>query len=179
MRLAEVLDEHGDRSFEARRALLRWRNRKFAWIYARTPSPAVRRTVEAARAAGVPLQVLRTLVSNNDIRATPVGVRARRSWWLGPLTRVSQAVVLAQALLLLTYILSHPAANLWMKVLLSGAILIFYASGYYVWGLYTVRPMKFLARYGARINEIAETEQTRDAVVRLASHGGSSPRRPC
>jgi hypothetical protein len=92
---------------------------------------------------------------------------------------VSQAVVLAQALLLLTYILSLPAASLWMKLLLTGAILIFYASGYYVWGLYTVRPMKYLARYGARINEIAETEQSRDAVVRLASHGGSSPKRPC
>lgn len=154
-RLAKVLAEHDELSMLARRETVRYRRARFAFIYGRPVDPEVQVVIERARVESkVPLAALWALVINRDIRRTACGVRVRRAWWARPLMYAVRTVFVLNVSYIMAFALFVPG-DLWGKLLATGLVVIMYAPAQYVWGIYTVRPLKFIHLYGECIDLIA------------------------
>lgn len=174
--LAEMLHLHGENSIPTRQALVRYQRVRFAYTYGRPVTPTVKAVIERVRTANeVPLTALWTLVINRDISDSRKGVCVRRAWWAKPLKYGAQATFILNIAYLGIYTLAT-SASIWVKLLILAVIMAIYLPMYFVWHIYTVRPLAVIERYGDKIDEAARELLLDRAVVEIGdAHHGQNP----
>jgi hypothetical protein len=146
--LENMLEEFGEHSVQARRATVQYRRVNFAYIYGRPAKPDVQAKTKYAReTTDVPLLALWILIINRDIRKTKDGIRVRRAWWARPAKYIARGLVFLSVMYLGTYTLAHPGP-IGLKLAICGVIALIHVPIYYVWDLYTARPLAVIRQYG-------------------------------
>lgn len=151
-RLEIALDQHGNASFEVRRAHAAFRRADFAFKFGRPAHMAVEMAVRKLSGNGiVPPRALWVLIVNRDIQATPRGVSVRRAWWAKPFKYFTQGIVVAGFAYLSLYTIFTPGSFV-MKLGILAVLALIHSFVYIVWRIYTVLPVDIVERYGDKID---------------------------
>lgn len=154
-RLARVLQERGERSFEAARSADGVAQMDFAARYWRAAPGAVRCVAEAARREGVPLQALRLMVLNRDLYVDGGRVRVRRSRMIRWLAVVATCIVGFHWFLMMVLALAQNGT--WQ---LKAAVMLGFTAAYvflYRGGsLYLGRACGAASNYGSQLEAISK-----------------------
>jgi len=158
--LESVLARHGERSFEARKAVEAVRHSDFAIRYWRSAPPEVQRIVEAADAQGIPVTDLRLMVLNRDLLSRRGRVCVRQSWLIRLLALAVKCIVFAHWLLMMA--MAATASGHWsLRVLAAAVITSVYAVLYRAWSVYLSRPCAAVGRSGEQVEQILAKDNAR------------------
>ncbi|WP_232147018.1 hypothetical protein [Stenotrophomonas sp. SY1] len=169
--LQRALDGHGDLSMQTRRATERYRRADFAVRYWRSAPGPVMQVAAKALDAGIPVDAVRLVVLNTDLRVRDGQVHLRRSFFMTVLNTVFASIIVVHMFLMcaMTVALTGP---IWLKVVVILAVAFVYCFLYYGWSLYTSRPQHALSKYGQTFDALctASTTRSHNKVRNLASH---------
>lgn len=155
-KLAAALEETGEQSLVTRRVTEQYRVLERSKRFWRASPPLVLDALEAGQRAGIPVDDLKMLALNRDLRVVGNAVKVRRNWWSKLLTPLAAAaVVLNWARLSVLVMLA--SAPVWAKLMaLLGITLLFW----WFWrgfALYTTRANAALKRSGAAVEAVASS----------------------
>lgn len=154
-RLDRVLASHGEVSFESSRATDSVAQMDFGALYWRAAPGAVRRVVEEARKAGVPLGALRLAVVNRDLQFNDNRVWVRRSWILRSIAVGTGFLFWFHWFLMI--VLTLTAQGSWaLKAAVGIAVTVVYFTLYRGWSLFLGRPCRVVSRWGDHLQRIAD-----------------------
>lgn len=155
--LDRVLRAHGELSFEASRATDRVAQMDFASTFWRDAPGAVRRVVQAASNSGVPVEALRLAVVNREVGLEGKTVYVRRSLILRVMGIGAGCVVGFHWLLMMALTFAQSGTAL-LKVAVAVAVTVTYLVLHRAWSLFLSRPCKAMARWGDKLQKIADSQ---------------------
>ncbi|OGB04844.1 MAG: hypothetical protein A3G29_11145 [Burkholderiales bacterium RIFCSPLOWO2_12_FULL_64_99] len=163
-KMAAALEETGEYSMVTRWAMERYRVLEQSLKFWRISHPLVLNALEASHRAGVPLDDLKLLALNKDVRLVGDTVKVRRSLWSKVLAPLAVAVVLLNWARLCALVVLTPAP--WPGKLVAFAVvtLLFW----WLWrgfALYTTRSNAAVERSGAVVEAIAKIVCRKSAVI--------------
>ncbi len=163
-KMAAALEETGEYSMVTRWAMERYRVLEQSLKFWRISHPLVLNALEASHRAGVPLDDLKLLALNKDVRVVGDTVKVRRSLWSKVLAPLAVAVVLLNWARLCALVVLTPAP--WPGKLVAFAVvtLLFW----WLWrgfALYTTRSNAAVERSGAVVEAIAKIVCRKSAVI--------------
>ena len=154
-RLERALISHGQVSFECSRATDFVAQMDFAALYWRAAPGAVRRVVEEARKAGVPLETLRLAVLNRDLQVKGDRVVVRRSWLLRSIAVGTSFTFWSHWFLMI--VLTLTAQGSWpLKAAVAIAVTIVYCALFRGWSLFLGRPCNVVSRWGDQLQSASD-----------------------
>lgn len=151
--LTDALNRYGESSMQQRIHVENWRRADFSARFGRNAPDAVRCLVREALAAGIPLEDLRLLVLNRDLRVEFGGVNVQCGRGAQALSWLARAVFGSHVLYLAAYTLSKNGP--W-HVTLFVLFLVFCIYGL-LWrgmSLFTTRPLAAARRHRAELIRI-------------------------
>lgn len=166
-RLGVALEKTGEYSMITRWAMERYRVLELSIRFWRTSPPLVLDALEASRRAGVPLDDLKVLALNKDVRVVGNTVKVRRSWWSQVLAPLAVAVVFLNWARLSALVVLTPAPWLGKLLVLALVTLLFW----WFWrgfALYTTRSNAAVKRSGAAVEAVAMSMRREPAIIRMA-----------
>lgn len=152
-RLEKALDQHGDQSMHVRRATEQYRRSDFAVRYWRSAPAPVMQVAEQARNADMPMEAIRLVVLNADLRIKDGRVYLRRPFIVTALNAVLATIVGVHMFLMCLMAVTATGPT-WLKVLVILAVAFVYCFLYYGWSLYTSRPQQILAKHGHALDAL-------------------------
>jgi len=102
---------------------------------------------EEARNADMPMEAIRLVVLNTDLRIKDGRVYLRRPFIVTALNAVLATIVGVHMFLMCLMAVTATGPT-WLKVLVILAVAFVYCFLYYGWSLYTSRPQQILAKHG-------------------------------
>lgn len=165
-RLGVALEETGEYSMITRWETERYRVLERSIRFWRTSPPLVLDALEASRRAGVPLDDLKVLALNKDVRVVGNTVKVRRSWWSKVLAPLAVAVVFLNWARLSALVVLTPAPWLGKLLALALVTLLFW----WFWrgfALYTTRSNAAVKRSGAAVEAVAMSMRSEAAIIRM------------
>lgn len=165
-RLGIALEETGEYSMITRWATERYRVLERSIRFWRASPPLVLDALEASQRAGVPLDDLKVLALNKDVRVVGNTVKVRRSWWSKVLAPLAVAVVFLNWARLSALVVLTPAPWLGKLLALALVTLLFW----WFWRgfvLYTTRSNAAVKRSGAAVEAVAMSMRREPAIIRM------------
>lgn len=165
-RLGIALEETGEYSMITRWATERYRVLERSIRFWRASPPLVLDALEASQRAGVPLDDLKVLALNKDVRVVGNTVKVRRSWWSKVLAPLAVAVVFLNWARLSALVVLTPAPWLGKLLALALVTLLFW----WFWrgfALYTTRSNAAVKRSGAAVEAVAMSMSREPAIIRM------------
>ncbi len=165
-RLGIALEETGEYSMITRWATERYRVLERSIRFWRASPPLVLDALEASQRAGVPLDDLKVLALNKDVRVVGNTVKVRRSWWSKVLAPLAVAVVFLNWARLSALVVLTPAPWLGKLLALALVTLLFW----WFWrgfALYTTRSNAAVKRSGAAVEAVAMSMSSEPAIIRM------------
>lgn len=165
-RLGIALEETGEYSMITRWATERYRVLERSIRFWRASPPLVLDALEASQRAGVPLDDLKVLALNKDVRVVGNTVKVRRSWWSKVLAPLAVAVVFLNWARLSALVVLTPAPWLGKLLALALVTLLFW----WFWrgfALYTTRSNAAVKRSGAAVEAVAMSMRREPAIIRM------------
>ena len=166
-RLGIALEETGEYSMITRWATERYRVLERSIRFWRASPPLVLDALEASQRAGVPLDDLKVLALNKDVRVVGNTVKVRRSWWSKVLAPLAVAVVFLNWARLSALVVLTPAPWLGKLLALALVTLLFW----WFWcgfALYTTRSNAAVKRSGAAVEAVAMSTRREPEIIRMA-----------
>lgn len=153
-KLTAALVANGDRSMAARWATERYHVLERSLKFWRISPPRVLDVLEASQSSGVPVDDLRLLALNREIKVVGNAVRLRQARWRNVCAHIARAVVLTQWGLLAALILLSPAS--WLAKALGLMLLtLLYWVLWAGFSLYSTRANAAVKRSGEAVEAVA------------------------
>jgi hypothetical protein len=166
-KLAVALEVTGEQSMATRRAAERFRLLERSMKFWRTSPPLILDALEASRRAGVPMNDLRLLALNRDLRVVGNTVTVRRQWWSEGLAFVVVAAVWASWARLVVLIADSSVPLLGR---IAGVLML--TLFYWVWWrgvtLYSTRANAAVKRSGAAVEAVAMSVRRPATIIHMA-----------
>lgn len=166
-KMAAALEETGEYSMVTRWATERYRVLERSLKFWRISQPNVLTALEASQRAGVPLDDLKLLALNKDVRVVGDTVKVRRSWWSKVLAPLAVAVVLLNWARLCALVVLIPAPWPGKLVALAVVTLLFWLF-WRGFALYTTRSNAAVERSGAAVEAVAKSVCHGSAIIHRA-----------
>lgn len=154
-RLDRALVRFGEQFMQVRRATEQFRRADFAVRYWRSAPGPVMKTVERAKNAGMPLDALRLMVLNTDLRIKDGRVYLRRPFIVTVLNAIFATIIGVHMFLMCLMAVTAPGP-VWLKITVILGITFVYCFLYYGWSLYTSRPQQAIAEHGCHLDDICQ-----------------------
>lgn len=163
-KLGKLLEQHGDRSHQARFATEQVRRYDFASRFWRDASPMVRDALEGAHRRGATIEDLRLVAFSNEVRQAAGTVKFEPSRIMPTVSRVMAVVVGLQWTLMNLLILATPATTIAKA---AGVLILFatFASLYRIWSLFGSRAVLATQRTSTILKEACADTNIRSSTT--------------
>lgn len=165
--LAAALENTGEQSIATRRAMEQYRVLERNIKFWRMSPPLILNALEASRRAGVPMNDLRLLALNKDVRVVGGTVKVRRAWWNEATAYLAVIVVWANWAMLAVLIVASSAQ--WLGKVAGVAVLtLLYWALWRGWALYSTRANAAIKRSGDAVEAVAMRERRPASIIHVA-----------